>query len=76
MELHKLYSLLDITSLDAKDDEIRIIELTRQVRLVYENTGEVFLPAAICVFPNWVQVLKENCIKIPVELAPDTGGFP
>jgi deoxyribose-phosphate aldolase len=76
MELHKLYSLLDITSLNAKDDEIKIIQLARQVRSVYETTGEIFLPAAICVFPNWIQALKENTITLPIELATVTGGFP
>src|SRR5687768_6146591 len=76
MELHKLYSLLDITSLDAKDDEIKIIKLARQVRMVYENTGQVFLPAAICVFPNWIHTLKENCHTLSIELATVTGGFP
>lgn len=76
MELYKLYSLLDITSLDAKDDEIKIIKLARQVRLVYENTGQAFLPAAICVFPNWVHALKENCHTLKIELATVTGGFP
>jgi deoxyribose-phosphate aldolase len=76
MLLEDLYRLLDITSLDPKDDEVKIMGLARQVRRVYENTGEVFLPAAICVFPNWVAVLKENCYTLPVELAVVAGGFP
>lgn len=76
MKLHQLYSLLDITTLDAKDDEIKIIGLARQVRMVYEQSGEVFLPASICVFPNWIQVLKENTRTLPIELAAVSGGFP
>jgi deoxyribose-phosphate aldolase len=76
MELRKLYALLDITSLNAKDDEIKMIQLARQVRLVYENTSGEFLPAAICVFSNWVHVLKENCHTLPLEIATVTGGFP
>jgi len=76
MELHKLYSLLDITTLNSIDDEVKIIALARQVRMVYEQSGEVFLPASICVFPNWVEVLKQNTKTLPIELATVTGGFP
>ncbi len=76
MQLHQLYSLLDITTLDPKDDEVKIIGLARQVRMVYEQSGEVFLPASICVYPNWVQVLKENARTLPIEFAAVSGGFP
>jgi len=76
MELEKLYGLLDITTLDSKDDEIKIISLARQVRRVYESTNEVFLPAAICVFPNWISQLRDNSLTVPVEFAAVVGGFP
>lgn len=76
MELEKLYSLLDITTLDSKDDEIKIIGLARQVRRVYESTGEAFVPAAICVFPNWISALRDNSLLVPVEFAAVVGGFP
>ncbi len=76
MELEKLYGLLDITTLDAKDDEVKILGLARKVRHVYENINEVFLPAAICVFSNWIGVLKDNTPTLPIELASVAGGFP
>jgi deoxyribose-phosphate aldolase len=76
MELEKLYSLLDITTLDSKDDEIKIIGLARQVRRVYESTNEAFVPAAICVFPNWIAQLRDNSLLVPVEFAAVVGGFP
>lgn len=76
MQLEKLYSLLDITSLDSKDDEVKILGLARKVRNVYESTNEVFLPAAICVFPNWIYALKENSYSMPIEFAAVAGAFP
>ncbi len=76
MELERLYALLDITSLDPRDDEVRILGLARKIRQVYESTDELFLPAAVCVFPNWIATLKENCIGLPVELVSVVGGFP
>ncbi len=75
MRLEKLYGLLDITSLDPLDDEVKIMGLARKVRTVYEKTEEIFLPAAICVFPNWIEVLKANAYALPVELAAVVG-FP
>jgi deoxyribose-phosphate aldolase len=75
MQPDKLFGLLDITSLDPLDDEVKIMSLARKVRAVYEKTDEAFLPAAICVFPNWIPVLKENCFSVPVELA-TVVGFP
>lgn len=76
MELEKLFGLLDITSLDPLDDEIKIIGLARKVCNVYESTDEAFLPAAICVFPNWIFSLKENCNSLPIEYACVVGAFP
>lgn len=76
MKLEKLYGLLDITSLDPLDDEIKIIGLSRKVRHVYESTGDAFLPAAICVFSNWMFTLRENCNGLPIDFACVVGGFP
>lgn len=76
MELEKLYGLLDITSLDTLDDEVKISNLANKVRNVYESTDEVFVPAAICVFSNWIFTLKESCDALPIEFACVVGAFP
>jgi deoxyribose-phosphate aldolase len=76
MKLEQLYGLLDITSLDSKDDEQKIIGLARKVRLVHESTDQKMLPAAICVFPNFIEALKGHCRFLPIDLAAVAGGFP
>jgi deoxyribose-phosphate aldolase len=76
MKLEQLYRLLDITSLDPKDNEEKMIGLVNQVRNVYEKTNQVFLPSAICVFPNWIETLRVHGKFLPLEFACVAGAFP
>jgi len=76
MKPEQLYSLLDITSLDSKDNENKLIGLAAQVKQIYNETDEKFVPAAICVFPNWLETVRNNIGNTPVDLASVVGGFP
>lgn len=76
MELHQLYQLLDITSLDSLDDDYKIRQLALKVLTAAHDTNGEFTPAAVCVFPNWIPDLKHYLKPLNVELASVAGGFP
>lgn len=76
MELNQLYQLLDITTLDSLDDEFKIKQLSLNVLTAAHQTNGEFIPAAICVFPNWIPALKEFIQPLRVELAAVAGAFP
>lgn len=76
MDLHTLYQLLDITSLDSLDDEDKIRQLALKVMTAAHDTHGDFTPAAICVFPNWIPALKHFIKPLKTELAAVAGAFP
>ena len=70
----KLYSLIDLTSLNATDSREIIWKFTEAVNQ-FEGTSDIDNVAAICVYPNLVETVKES-LTADVKIASVSGGFP
>lgn len=70
----KIYSCIDLTSLNATDTREDIWKLTERVNN-FEGSSDIDNVAAICVYPNFVQTVKES-LTADVKIASVAGGFP
>lgn len=70
----RIYSCIDLTSLNTTDTREDIWKLTEKVN---EHDGASDIPnvAAICVYPNFVETVKE-ALTADVKIASVAGGFP
>jgi deoxyribose-phosphate aldolase len=74
--LRKIFSLIDLTSLDVRDHIEQISRLCEKVNMLTESYPSVHGPAAICVYPDLVSVVKEKLDNPLVNIASVGGGFP
>jgi deoxyribose-phosphate aldolase len=75
-QLMSILNLIDLTSLNTTDNRSNILRFTGNVNSFsgrYKNIPNV---AAICVFPNFVAVVKEKLSVRNVSIAAVAGGFP
>lgn len=70
----KIYSCIDLTSLNSTDTREGIWKFTEKVN-DFEGTSDVENVAAICVYPNFVETVKE-ALTADVKIAAVSGGFP
>lgn len=70
----KIYSCIDLTSLNTTDTREYIWNFTEKVNQ-FEGTSDIDNVAAICVFPNMVETVKE-ALTADVKIASVAGGFP
>lgn len=70
----RIYSCIDLTSLNATDTREEIWNFTETVN-DFEGSSDVDNVAAICVFPNFVETVKE-ALTANVNIAAVAGGFP
>lgn len=70
----RIYSCIDLTSLNATDTREGIWNFTETVN-DFEGSSDVDNVAAICVFPNFVETVKE-ALTANVNIAAVAGGFP
>ena len=71
----KIYSCIDLTSLNSTDSKESIWKFTETVN-DFEGSSELQNVAAICVYPNMVEVVKEALTAQDVKIASVAGGFP
>lgn len=71
----KLYSCIDLTSLNTTDTKEDIWKFTQRVN-DFEGSSDVPNVAAICVFPNFAEVVKDALTADNVKIACVAGGFP
>jgi deoxyribose-phosphate aldolase len=71
----KLYSCIDLTSLGTTDSKEDIWKFTQKVN-DFEGTSDVPNVAAICVFPNFAETVKEALTAQGVKIACVSAGFP
>lgn len=71
-----LLSCIDLTSLKATDNLLTIGKLTRRVNDFETEHPDLPNVAAICVYPNLVEVVRMNLEVSEVDIAAVTGGFP
>ncbi|HDS06256.1 MAG TPA: deoxyribose-phosphate aldolase [Bacteroides sp.] len=74
--LKKIFSLIDLTTLSERDNIENVARLCEQVNMLTESYPSVRGPAAICVYPDLVSVVKENLDNPLVNIASVGGGFP
>ena len=78
-KLHALFlalSMLDLTTLEAKDTPGKIKQLCRKAIRPYEAMPELPSAAAICVYPNLVRVAKQALEGSQVKVASVATSFP
>jgi deoxyribose-phosphate aldolase len=74
--LMSILNVIDLTSLRAEDHKSNIINLTGRVNSFTSRFSNIPNVAAICVFPNYVSVVKEKLSVKNVKIASVSGGFP
>ncbi len=74
--LKTILSVIDLTSLNTTDNKSHIIHFTGKVNSFPSKFHGLPNVAAICVFPNFVGVVKEKLTVRNVRIASVAGGFP
>ena len=74
--LMSILNLIDLTSLNTTDNKSHIIHLTGKVNSFSGRYSNIPNVAAICVFPNFVSVVKEKLSVKNVKIAAVAGAFP
>lgn len=74
--LKKIFSLIDLTSLNTEDNCNNISDMAHKVNDFNNHYPELPNVAAICVYPNFVRCVKSNLDLKNVNIASVAGGFP
>lgn len=74
--LMKLLNSIDLTSLNTTDNKSHILHLTGKVNSFSGRYTNIPNVAAICVYPNFVPVVKEKLTVKNVKIASVAGAFP
>jgi deoxyribose-phosphate aldolase len=74
--LMRILNLIDLTSLNTTDNRSHIIRFTGKVNSFSGRYSNIPNVAAICVFPNFVSVVKEKLTARNVRIAAVAGSFP
>jgi deoxyribose-phosphate aldolase len=72
----KLFSLIDLTSLNTEDNVEKVAGMAIQVDSLKQNFPDIPNVAAICVYPSMVEYVRGNLRSRDVEIASVGGGFP
>lgn len=71
-----LFSCIELTSLKVTDSEDTILHLVERVNNFTDANPDFPHPAAICVYPRFVQIVSNSLEADGVEITAVTGGFP
>jgi deoxyribose-phosphate aldolase len=74
--LMSILNSIDYTSLNTTDNKSHILHLTGRVNSFHGKYSNIPNIAAICVFPNYVHVVKEKLTAKNVKIAAVAGAFP
>jgi deoxyribose-phosphate aldolase len=74
--LKTILSVIDLTSLNTTDNKSHIIHFTGKVNSFPSKFHGLPNVAAICIYPNFVSVVKEKLTVRNVKIASVAGGFP
>lgn len=74
--LMSILNAIDLTSLNTEDNKSAIIHLTGKVNSFSGRFSNIPNVAAICVYPNFVSVVKEKLTVKSVKIASVAGAFP
>jgi deoxyribose-phosphate aldolase len=73
--LHFIYSCIDYTSLNPDDSKEKIWKFVEEINDFDDIRPEMNNVAAICVYPNFVQTVRE-ALRANIRIASVAGGFP
>lgn len=71
-----LFNCIDLTTLKATDSPVSVADFTERVNAFDEEHPELPNVAAICVYPNFAQVVRSVLEVSKVDIACVSGGFP
>lgn len=71
-----LFSCIDLTTLNTTDSDESVMRFTEKVNKFDEEFPDLKNVAAICVYPNFAQVVKDTLEVEGVHIACVSGGFP
>jgi deoxyribose-phosphate aldolase len=74
--LTEILSVIDLTSLNTTDNKSNILHLTGKVNSFHGRYKEIPNVAAICIYPNFVPVVKEKLTAKTVRIAAVAAAFP
>ena len=74
--LKEIFACLDLTSLKCTDNAESILALTEKVNGIEEKYPDVKNVAAICVYPNFANIVSQSLEVENVQIACVSGGFP
>jgi deoxyribose-phosphate aldolase len=74
--LAQIFSLIDLTSLSEKDNAENIGRMCSQLNMLPESYPDLPSPAAICVYPELVPIVKAKLNNPLVNVASVGAGFP
>jgi deoxyribose-phosphate aldolase len=74
--LMSILNMIDLTSLNTTDNRSQIIHITGRVNSFSGRFTNIPNVAAICVYPNFVAVVKEKLTAKSIKIASVAGGFP
>lgn len=74
--LMSILNMIDLTSVNTTDNRSHIIHFTGKVNSFSGKYSNIPNVAAICVYPNYVSVVKEKLSARNVKIAAVAGGFP
>jgi len=74
--LNEIFGYIDLTSLNIKDTEKKIIGFCEKINSFKDNYPDIPNIAAICVFPNFIKIIKENITSSEVNIVSVAAGFP
>ena len=74
--LMNILNMIDLTSLNTTDNKSHIIHFTGRVNSFSGRYSNIPNVAAICVFPNFVSVVKEKLTVKNIKIAAVAGAFP
>lgn len=71
-----LFSCIDLTTLKSTDSTVSVAQFTERVNAFEEEYPEIKPVAAICVYPNFAEVVRSVLEVSSVDIACVSGGFP
>lgn len=74
--LKTIYSCIDLTTLSNADNEKSVGALVKKVNYHKKDHPKIPNVAGICVYPNFVQIVKALCTVPEIEIVSVAGGFP
>lgn len=74
--LADVLGMIDLTSLNTTDNKSNILHLTGKINSFYARYSNIPTVAGLCVFPNFVPLVREKLTARNVKIVAVAGGFP